>query len=348
MRDHVTVVIDLFQQAQRVKVGDNPLARLEPIEALVSRWHRVVQGAVGVEDVDHLEAVALADLKVVEVVRRGDLYRARTGLRVGIVIAGNGNETTDQRQVDGLADQRLIARVFGVHHHAGIAQHGFRAGGGNGDMAPILAVDGVAEVPEVTVDLLLFDLKVGNRGLELGVPVHQPLVLVDQALAVELDEGGFDRLAQPLIHGEALARPIRRCAEVAQLLGDGAARLLAPLPRTAQELVPAHVLLGQAFGIEFAVDDRLHGDTGVVGAGLMQHVALAHAVVADQHVLQRERQPVPHVQRTRDVRRRHHHRIGLAVRGGITGKGARLFPLIAVFGFGCGSVKGLIEHDFQL
>ena len=195
MRDHVTVVIDLFQQAQRVKVGDNPLARLEPIEALVSRWHRVVQRTVGVEDVDHLEAIALANFEVVEVVRRGDLYRARTGLRVGIGIAGNGNETTDQRQVDGFADQRLIARVFGVHHHAGIAQHGFRAGGGNGDMAPILTVDGVAEVPEVTVDLLLFDLKVGNRSLELGVPVHQPLVLVDQALAVELDEGGFNRLA---------------------------------------------------------------------------------------------------------------------------------------------------------
>ena len=348
MRDHVAVVIDLFEQAQRFKVGDNPLARLEPIEALVSRWHRVVKGPVGVEDVDHLEAIALANLEVVEVVRRGDLYCARTGLRVSIVIAGNGNKATDQRQVDGLADQRLIARVFGVHHHAGIAKHGFRAGGGNGDMAPILAVDGVAEVPEMTIDFLLFDLKVGNRSLELGVPVHQPLVLVDQALAVELDKGGFHRLAQTLVHGEALARPVRRCAEVTQLLGDCAARLLAPFPRAAQELVPADILLGQAFGVELAVDDRLHGDTSVVGAGLMQHVALAHAVVADQHVLQRERQTVPHVQRTGDVRWRHHHRIGLTVRGRVTGKGARLFPLIAVFGFGCGSVKGLIEHDFQL
>ncbi len=37
-------------------------------------------------------------------------------------------------------------------------------------------------MPEAALDLLRLDFEVADRGLELGVPVHQPLVAVDQAL----------------------------------------------------------------------------------------------------------------------------------------------------------------------
>ena len=41
----------------------------------------------------------------------------------------------------------------------------------------------IGEVPEMALDLELLDLQVGDGGLELRVPVHQPLVAVDQACA---------------------------------------------------------------------------------------------------------------------------------------------------------------------
>ena len=64
----------------------------------------------------------------------------------------------------------------------------------------------------------------------------------------------------------------------------------------------------------------------MVGARLPQHVAAPHALKADQHVLQREGQRVPHMQAAGDVRRRHHDRVGRPAAVGIGGKGAGLLP----------------------
>ena len=46
----------------------------------------------------------------------------------------------------------------------------------------------VFEVPHLAIDFDVFHLKVGDRGLELRVPVDEPLALVDQPLIVEADE----------------------------------------------------------------------------------------------------------------------------------------------------------------
>ena len=70
-----------------------------------------------------LEAVTLADLEVVEVVRRRDLDRARTLLGIGIVIGDDRNFAPDQRQDDRLADQGLIALVVGMDGNASITEH---------------------------------------------------------------------------------------------------------------------------------------------------------------------------------------------------------------------------------
>ena len=347
VRNHVWVVVDFLDQTQRLEIGHNLLARLKAIHALISRRNRVVQRTIGVQDVDHFQIVALADFKVIEVVRRGDLDRTRARLRVSIVVANDRDHTTDERQFDVLANQILITLIRRINRNTRIAQHGLRPRGGHNDKAAGFARDGIAEVPEIAVDFLLLDFEVGNRGLELGVPVHQALVFVDQAFAVELHKALLHRLAQTFVHGEALTRPVRGSAEVAQLLGDRVAALFAPFPGAAQELFTTHVLLGQAFGIELAVDDRLNSDARVVGARLVQHVVLPHAVVAHQDVLQRKGQAVAHVQRARHVGRRHHDGIGFLVRSRVTGKGARTFPRIAVLGFGSSRIEGFVEHRLQ-
>ncbi len=122
------------------------------------------------------------------------------------------------------SDDWLVALIRGVDRDRAVAEHGFRARGGDGDVVARLAQRHIAvgvfldifvslparqrifEMPHRAVDLDILDLKVGNRGLELGVPVHKALVLVDEALIVELDEhfgDGIDHLVARLAH----ARP---------------------------------------------------------------------------------------------------------------------------------------------
>ncbi len=55
---------------------------------------------------------------------------------------------------------------------------------------------------------------------------------------------------------------------------------------------------------KLALDHHLRGDAGMVHARLPQHVLAAHALEADQNVLQRVVERVAHMQRAGDVRRR--------------------------------------------
>jgi hypothetical protein len=64
---------------------------------------------------------------------------------------------------------------------------------------------------------------------------------------------------------------------------------------------------------ELAFDDHLRGDAGVIGAGLPQHVAAVHPLIAAQHVLQRVVERVAHVQVAGDVGRRDDDAIGFGV-----------------------------------
>src|SRR6185437_12067758 len=94
----------------------------------------------------------------------------------------------------------------------------------------------ILDVPERAFGLAAFDLEIGNGGMQLGVPVDQPLVAIDQAFLVQADEDLAHRGAQALVHSETLALPIRRGAERPQLARDGAAALGFPLPDALDEL----------------------------------------------------------------------------------------------------------------
>ena len=79
--------------------------------------------------------MALADFEVVEVVRRGDLHRARAELGVGVFVGDDRDAAADERQDHVLADEVLVALVLGVHGDAGVAEHGLGTGGGDDDVA---------------------------------------------------------------------------------------------------------------------------------------------------------------------------------------------------------------------
>ena len=97
----------------------------------------------------------------------------------------------------------------------------------------------VARPFERALGLDLHDLEVRDRGLELRVPVDEPLVLVDEPLAIELDEHLGDRARQALVEREALAAPVAGGAEALELGDDRAARFRLPRPDALDERLAA-------------------------------------------------------------------------------------------------------------
>ena len=233
--DGVAVGLDLLEQA-RLPRGPRTTAlrHANAVQALRSGPASAVIAPVVADDLDARQVVALADLEVVGVVGRGDLQRRRCRsscprrrrAMIGISRFRSGRITAVAAQVP-------VALVLGVHGHGRVAQHGLGPGGGDGDAAGAVR-EGVADVVEVAVDLLVLDLEVGQRRVAAGAPVDDVVAAVDQPLVVELDEDLAHRAREPLVHGEALALPVAGGAQALELVDDGAAVLLAPLPDLAR------------------------------------------------------------------------------------------------------------------
>ena len=131
VRHLMHVRLDLFEKSLRLQHFDDALARLEAVEAMESQGLRRHLGVVekvgialkqhlgvGVQHIDLLEIMALADLKIVEIVGRGDLDGASTLFGVGIGIRHDGNAAADKRQDDIFPDQRLVALIVRVNGNA--------------------------------------------------------------------------------------------------------------------------------------------------------------------------------------------------------------------------------------
>ena len=264
----------------------------------------LVHGGVEVHHLQTRQVMTLADHEVVEVVRGGDLHRPRSLLGVGMLVGDDRNRTIDQGQDHVLADEVLVAFVARVHRHRHVTEHGLGTRGRHHEVPLGLALDRVAQMPELAVLVLGLDLLVGERGHEGGTPVDQALAAIDEPLLEELDEGRPHRVRKPFIHREALVLPVAAGAEAAELLDDAPAVLLLPLPGALDEGVATELVLGLALLGQRLLDHALRSDAGVVGAGHPQGLVATHAVEAHLHVLQGVVEGVPHVQDTGDVGRR--------------------------------------------
>ena len=285
-----------------------------------------------------------ADLEIVEIVCRGDLYRAAARFRISVFVGDDRDQPVDERQPHELADQSGVAHILRMHRDTGVTQHRLRAGGGDDDVTSGFAVDRITDMPERPICFTVVDFEIGDHRVHLRVPVDEPLVAVDEAFAVERDENASYRRRQGGIHREALARPVGRGAEPAQLVDDRAARFLFPLPDPLDEIYAAEPLLVDLRLRELVCDDDLRGDAGMIGTGLPQHVATPHSLIADQHVLQRKGQRVTHMQAPGHVRGRHHDRIGQLAAVGVGRKSAGALPQrIAARLYG-GGVISLVQH----
>ena len=110
------------------------------IEGRLSR-----DGAVGIEDVDALEVVRLAEHIVVGIVGWSDFQASRAKLYVDIAVFDDLYLSTYQRHDDVMPLEPLVLRVFGVDTHGCVAHDGFRTCCGyNGVIALLVFVDDVA------------------------------------------------------------------------------------------------------------------------------------------------------------------------------------------------------------
>ena len=117
---------------RRLEVGDDRRPRGEPVHPVVA-GAGAGDGAVVGEDRRGREAVAQARLVVVVVVGRGDLDRAGPERRVDHVVGDDRHVALDERDPDGPADERGVARVVRMDRDRGVAEDRLGAGRGDGD-----------------------------------------------------------------------------------------------------------------------------------------------------------------------------------------------------------------------
>ena len=329
MAQAVLIRLGLRQVAALLQVADDRLAAGEAVHPLVRPGlgvHRAVQR----DGVDRGQAVALADLEVDRVVAGRDLERAGAELPLDRLVADDRQLAFDDRELRFVADEGAVAFVLGVDGDAGVGDDRLRPGGGDRDrLAGRLALvveERVADVPEVAFLLAMHHLQVGEGGLAARAPVDDPLASIDQPLLIEVVEGGADGLGRAFVHGEAFAAPVGRGAQPPVLVEDARTASVDERPDALQEALAADVVARQPLGRQLPLDQRVHGDGGVVDAGQPEGRVAHHAMPANEDVLHRVHQRVAQVELAGKVGRRHddHERVSLRVVVG--GEISGLFP----------------------
>ena len=225
------------------------------------------------------------------------------------------------------ADEGGVARVLGIHGHGGIGHDCFRAGGGDLEKGSGFFHNLDAVVVEKGFLGFRDDFLVAERGERDGAPVHHALAAIDEALRVEINENLLHFARVGVVHREAFPGPIAGAAEFFELVDDDAAVLVLPLPDALEELVAAEVVAGFLFLLaEFAFDDGLRGDAGVVGAGEPEDFVAGLAGVAGEDVLECVVEHMAERENAGDIRRRDDDRVGGLRRGGVGGEVAVLDP----------------------
>ena len=261
---------------------------------------------------DGRKPVALRDLVVVRIVGRRDLDRARPEGPLDVLVGNDRQAPPEEREDRVPTDERAVPIILRVDRDCRVAEERLGASGGHADPGAgigraVIALQVVADRPErarlVAVDVL----EVADRRQAARAPVDQRLAAVDEPRVPQALEGDAHCPGGALVHGEALAAPVGRCAEAAVLRADDVPRLAHEVPHALQ--VPLATERGPGLPVlgDDPVEHELGADAGVIDARQPERIVAAHPVVADECVLHRGRQRVADVQRTGHVRRRLDH-----------------------------------------
>ena len=257
------------------------------------------------------EPVRLPDVEVHRIVARGDLDRAGAELGIDTIVRDDRDAPLGDGHDRLLPDEVAVALVVRMHRDGDVREHGRRAHRGNRELAFALR-KGIANRVQGVVLVEMIDLEVGDRAGAARTPVDDSVRAIQEAPVVQVHEVPEHRPDVRLVHREALAPVVERRSEPAELPHDHAAVVVEPLPRPLDERVTSELVPAESLLRELALDDVLCRDSRVVVSGLPEHRKAAHAVPADEQVLDRRVQRVPHVQIAGHVRRRDRDHEGLA------------------------------------
>ena len=137
--------------------------------------------------------MALADLIVVEVVRRSDFYATGAKLGVDIFVRDDWHLASGQRQNELLANQAGIALIRRVDRNRDVAEHGFGTRCGDNQSGAAIR-SRVANFPDAPGLFFAVDFEIGDRRAQYRIPVDQSFATIYQALFVQFYEHLDDRL----------------------------------------------------------------------------------------------------------------------------------------------------------
>ncbi len=192
-----------------------------------------------VDDPDAREIVALAELEIVGIVGGSDLEAAGAEGGIHMGVRDHGDIPFHQGQAHGFAHEVAESLVLGMNRHRGVPEHGLRTGGGHYNLAA--PGQGIGDVVDAALLLLVLHFQVRQGGLAAGAPVDDVVPAIDQALFKKPDEDLPHRPGQALVHGEALPAPVHGGAHGLDLVQDLVPVFLAPLPDPAHKLLAAQL-----------------------------------------------------------------------------------------------------------
>ena len=326
----------LFQQYHDL------LASGIPVQPTKTRRHAVgVQHACVFVDHHGLLQIALqlvGDIEIISVVSWS--YFEHTRPEVPFDRATHIDRDLDVGQRDSYfpALQLGVLLVLRVENQTDVAKHRLGARSRHCHVAP-LADQLIANMEELAIPIVELGFFIGQRGETSGAPVDHTMPAVHQPVVIQLDEHAAHGQRIVVVKGEPCAGPVARCANGLELIEDLAARLIYVFPHTLNERVAPEILTSFAFRSDGSLNYVLGGDTRVVGTRQPKRLAPPHALEADEHVLQRVIQAVPHVQHVCHVWRRNHDHIRLFVRRPIRRKHAGFHPPVVNRGLDCRRIE---------
>ena len=207
--DAVNMLNNLHEQAQVFELLYDRFSRFITVHTLVLSAICVDRRII-VHDVDLRKIMTLADLKIVRVMCRRDLYATGTELFINIRICHNRDLAVYDWQDQCLSDQILITLILRIDCNSGIAKHRFRTGGRDLNISAFFACDRIFNMPEMSGLLLMLYFGIGNRCLAKRTPVDDTGSFVDITLIIQTQENFLDCCRASFIHGKALALPVSR------------------------------------------------------------------------------------------------------------------------------------------
>src|SRR6266403_5542040 len=152
-RHYQPVPVDALDESVGLEFRQHALAGLEALEPAETLRYGVGERGARREDVDQRQVVALADVVVVEIVRRCHLEAPGAEGRVDVRIGDDRHGTLRERHQHPPADEFLVARILRMDRHRGVAEYGLRARGRHHHLTRTVG-ERVAYVPELPILLL--------------------------------------------------------------------------------------------------------------------------------------------------------------------------------------------------